>query len=161
MQPAQQSLNFPDAFYRVAVKGLYVRDGKVLLVHDYTGRSDTDPSPEWELPGGGVDFGETFQDALKREVQEEMGLTVTWMDDRPTYIWTTRHGSGKGMDWYWVCSVFFRFDVEDLDFTPTDECREIRFFSKEELQKNIADFGLQVVPLAEHFNPADFIGTRV
>ena len=161
MKPAQQSTDFPDAFYRVAVKGLYVRDGKVLLVHDYTGRSDTDPSPEWELPGGGVDFGETFQDALKREVQEEMGLTVTWMDDRPTYIWTTRHGSGKGMDWYWVCSVFFRFDVEDLDFTPTDECREIRFFSKEELQQNIAEFGLQIVPLAEHFNPADFIGTRV
>ena len=161
MKPAQTSPDFPDAFYRVAVKGLYVRDGKVLLVHDYTGRSDTDPSPEWELPGGGVDFGETFQDALKREVQEEMGLTVTWMDDRPTYIWTTRHGSGKGMDWYWVCSVFFRFDVEDLDFTPTDECREIRFFSKEELQQNIAEFGLQIVPLAEHFNPADFIGTRV
>ena len=160
MKPAQQSPDFPDAFYRVAVKGLYVRDGKVLLVHDYGG-SDIDSSPKWELPGGGVDFGENFQDALKREVQEEMGLTVTWMDDRPTYIWTTKYVHGRGMDWYWLCSVFFRFDVEDLNFTPTDECREIRFFSREDLQKNIANLGLQVVPLAEHFNPAAFIGTRV
>ena len=151
MKPAQQSPDFPDAFYRVAVKGLYVREGKVLLVHDYGG-SDIDSSSKWELPGGGVDFGENFQDALKREVSEEMSLTVTWVDDRPTYIWTTSHGSGKGMDWYWVCSVFFRFDVEDLNFTPTDECREIRFFSKEELQQHITELGLQVVPLAERFN---------
>ena len=66
MKAPQQSPDFPDAFYRVAVKGLCVREGKVLLVHDYGG-SDIDMSPKWELPGGGVDFGENFQDALKRE----------------------------------------------------------------------------------------------
>ena len=157
MKPSQQSPDFPDAFYRVTVKGLCVRDGKVLLVHDYTGRSATDPSPEWELPGGGLDFGEDFQQALRREVQEEMGLEVAWIDPKPMYVWTTKHETGRGMEWYWVCTVIYRFDVERLEsFTPTEECREIRFFSKEDLEKNIVDLAAQIVPLAKRFNPADF-----
>ena len=48
--------------------------GEILLVK----RSDTDKyfPGEWELPGGGVDFTETPQESLKREVLEECGLTV-------------------------------------------------------------------------------------
>ncbi|GHC73766.1 NUDIX hydrolase [Streptomyces cinnamoneus] len=49
-------------------------DGKVLLLHrpadDYLGGL-------WELPSGGVDDGETLVEALRREVAEETGLTVT------------------------------------------------------------------------------------
>lgn len=127
-----------------------------MLLHDFTGRSDTDPSPEWELPGGGLDFGETFTDALRREVKEEMGLEVAWVEEKPTYVWTVKHGTGKGMEWYWICSALFRFEVSSLDFAPSEECREIRFFSKEELEANINDLGVQVQPLAQRFNPADF-----
>jgi len=156
MKPPQDSPDFPNAFYRVAAKGLCVRDGKVLLVHDFTGHSDTDTRSEWELPGGGLDFGENFVEGLKREVQEEMGLEVTWVADKPTYIWTTKKEESRGLAWYWVCTVIFRFEAEDLNFTPTDECREIKFFSKEELQANLADLATQVKPLAEKYNPADF-----
>src|SRR3989344_2900798 len=156
MKPPQESPDFPNAFYRVTVKGLCVRGGKVLLVHDFTGRSDTDPSPEWELPGGGLDFGESFEDALRREVKEEMGLEIAWIEAAPTYVWTVKHGSGKGMEWYWICSVLFRFDVENLNFTPSEECREIRFFSQEELQADYDNLSLQAKPLAHRFDPADF-----
>ncbi len=157
MKSSQSSKDFPDAFYRVTAKGIYVRDGRVLLVHDFTGRSDTDDSPEWDLPGGGLDFGESFSDALMREVKEEMNLSVTWIDDRPTYVWSTKHGSGKGMEWYYVLTVIFRFELESLDFTPTEECREIKFFSKKDLEENILDLGSQIVPLAKAFDPKNFI----
>lgn len=158
MKPPQISKDFPDAFYRVTAKGMYVRDGKVLLVHDFTGRSDTDDSPEWELPGGGVDFGESFHETIKRELKEEMGLSVSWIDEKPAYVWTTKHGTGRGMEWYYVLTVIFRVDFANLDFTPSQECRDIRFFSKEELEENVADFGTQIVPLAKAFNPKDYSG---
>lgn len=157
MKTPQDSPDFPNAFYRVTVKGLCVRDGKILMVHDYTRRSAMDASPEWELPGGGLDFGENFQDALRREVDEEMGLEVAWIDEKPTYIWTTKHDAGRGMEWYWVCTIIFRFDVENLNFTPTQECKEIKFFSKKDLQENISNIAIQVKPLAEAFDPKDFI----
>ena len=151
------SPHFPNSFYRVTVKGLYVKDGKALLVKDETGRSDTDPSPEWELPGGGMDFGESFEQALRREVKEEMGVDVAWVDEKPTYVWTTKHGSGRGMEWYWVLTVTLRFEPASLDFVRSRECAELRFFSKEDLLANVAHFGTQIVPLAEAFDPEDFL----
>jgi len=37
----------------------------------------------WELPGGGVDIGESVHEALKREVMEETGYAAKSIQDRP------------------------------------------------------------------------------
>lgn len=44
-----------------------LRDGRVLLTHQ------NDPVPEFQLPGGGLDPGETPLHALHREAFEETG----------------------------------------------------------------------------------------
>jgi ADP-ribose pyrophosphatase YjhB (NUDIX family) len=59
---------------RVRVCGLLVQDGKLLLT-SHRGLLPDD-APFWSPPGGGWQFGETIQDCLRREFQEETGLVV-------------------------------------------------------------------------------------
>jgi 8-oxo-dGTP diphosphatase len=52
----------------ISVKGVLIdRDRVLLLLNERN---------EWDLPGGRPDPGEDHRTALKREVQEEAGLTV-------------------------------------------------------------------------------------
>ena len=56
---------------RVRVAGVLEEDGKLLLIeHTKNERS------YWLLPGGGVDWGESLEEAVKREFLEETNLTV-------------------------------------------------------------------------------------
>ena len=59
----------PNTHYRVSAKAVIVRDdGLVLCVKE--GGDDY-----WSLPGGGIDFGENLQEALSRELHEEVGFS--------------------------------------------------------------------------------------
>jgi 8-oxo-dGTP diphosphatase len=57
---------------RVRVCGLLV-DGEKLLLVNHAGIREGD---WWAPPGGGLEFGETVHDALRREFREECGLEV-------------------------------------------------------------------------------------
>ncbi|MBB4738141.1 8-oxo-dGTP diphosphatase [Actinoplanes octamycinicus] len=52
-----------------------VRDGRVLMVHERSRRSGG--GEWWTLPGGGLQPGETAEEAVRREVFEETGLVVS------------------------------------------------------------------------------------
>lgn len=39
----------------------------------------------WALPGGFVDYGESYEDAAFREAEEETGLVLEWLDQFRTY----------------------------------------------------------------------------
>jgi 8-oxo-dGTP diphosphatase len=62
----------PDKVYRrrPGAYGVLIADGAVLLTHQ------TAPEPEVQLPGGGIDPGESPVAALHREVFEETGWRI-------------------------------------------------------------------------------------
>lgn len=59
-------------FKQLGAYGLIIKDGKILLIKKangpYAGKLD--------LPGGTIEFCETPEDALKRELLEEVGIEV-------------------------------------------------------------------------------------
>ena len=130
----------PNCFYRVSTKGLVVRDGKILLIQEPDGR--------WELPGGGLEFNQEIFDSLRREFQEEMGVNVTEITERPIYIWKQKREKDHRL------FIGYKVEIDSLNFTKSDECINIEFFSREELRG--IDLHINIEKFAEIFNPDDF-----
>jgi len=59
---------------------MLLRDNRVLLGkrHDDPEKADSllDGAGKWTMPGGKLDFGETFEAGSKRETEEETGLKL-------------------------------------------------------------------------------------
>lgn len=61
------STRHPDYLFRVSLKAVIINHaGQVLVVKEH-GRD------WWDIPGGGLDHGESIKDALARELFEEVG----------------------------------------------------------------------------------------
>jgi len=77
---------------RLRVAAVIIRDDRVLMVRergpDKEGRHLG--QEYWTLPGGGIEPGENFDHAVRREVKEEVGLRATDV----TYLYDYPYPSG-------------------------------------------------------------------
>src|SRR5215475_8069173 len=62
---------YPERPY-LAVSAAVIRDGRVLVVR----RARAPAENLFTLPGGAVEAGESLNEAVKREIAEETGLTI-------------------------------------------------------------------------------------
>jgi 8-oxo-dGTP diphosphatase len=88
--------------YRVSTKAIIKNEhDEIMFLQESSG--------VWDLPGGGMDQGESPREALKREIDEETGFTVDWMDDRPANFWTVRRETGSNpLKWF----AFVSYEVK-------------------------------------------------
>ena len=83
---ADQSRSADRSLVQVAV-GVLVRDDQAFLL---TSRPEGKAyAGYWEFPGGKLETGETVEQALRRELQEEIGITIQncllWKTERIDY----------------------------------------------------------------------------
>ncbi len=112
----------------VAVKGVIIRDGKWLIIK----RSDSDDigAGTWETPGGRVDFGECPEEALVREIQEEVGLDATV--DGILYA-----SSFMSNPFRQVIIIHYRCAVPQGNVSLSDEHSDYLWATKEELVQRL------------------------
>lgn len=113
-------MDLPACFYRVSVKALILdEEGRFLLCREDNGG--------WDLPGGGLDHGEEPHEGLRREVHEETGLVLSWIDPQPICFVTARNPHHVPF-----CNVIYPATLAHLNFVPSAECQELRFVDKTE-----------------------------
>jgi ADP-ribose pyrophosphatase YjhB (NUDIX family) len=88
------------ATQRLSVKVLLVDAAHRVLLFCSSDRDDPTQQRHWFPPGGGVEHGESLQDAAVREITEEVGITLR--HDQLGPVVRTRH-------------VVFRFDGQQFE----------------------------------------------
>jgi 8-oxo-dGTP diphosphatase len=108
---------------------IFNQEGKFLLT--LRGPKAKNERGKWEIPGGAVDFGETFEQAIQREVFEELGIKIKVKE----LLQICDHIIPDEQQ-HWVSPTYI---CEIIEGTPTikepEKCSEIGWFSLEEAQK--------------------------
>lgn len=103
--------------------------GKLLLTK--RGQHAKNERGRWEIPGGAIEFGETFEQGLKREIREELGIEIELKD----MLQLADHLIPDEQQ-HWVSPTYI---CEIVSGTPTilepQKCDEIGWFSLEEAAK--------------------------
>jgi len=100
------------------VAAAVVWDGARVL---FTRRPPGDPlALQWEFPGGKIQPGETPEQAVTREILEELGVLATPLER----LGETRHHYAHGLD---VELVFIHCTLASREFRPSAAVHEIRW----------------------------------
>ncbi len=110
-------------FFQVSVKGMFFNEeNKLMMIQEENG--------EWELPGGRIRKGEDLIDCLKRECIEETGLECQVLENQPSIVYTAIDQEGLGR-----VMIYYKIHLNSLDFKISDECVDIKFYTKDEIKK--------------------------
>lgn len=120
--------------HSVSVAGIVVRDdGRVLVIK-------RDDNGHWEAPGGVLELDESFEAGVQREVLEETGLEVAVERLSGVYKNLT-HG---------IVALVYRCRPAGGEPNATEEAREIRWMTKEEVQSAMVPaFSIRVLDAFE------------
>jgi len=107
---------------KLAVDAIVEYQGKVILIERQN------PPHGWAIPGGFVDVGETVEDAVRREMKEEINVELLDLKQFHTYS-----GPQRDKRWHTVTLVFTA--TSKMAPMAGDDAKNFSLFTKEEIVK--------------------------
>ena len=125
METEKESLESVPKNPLVTVDAIIEIDGGIILI------KRKNPPPGWAIPGGFVDYGETLEEAVRREMKEETGLDINLARQFHTYS-----DPGRDPRRHTVSTVF----IAAASGRPTagDDAKEAKIFTRDTLPEDIA-----------------------
>lgn len=112
---------------RFCQKAIIEKEGKILILKT----SDIDPAPfMWEVPGGGINWGEDLEVGFKRELAEELGLDFEVEIGDPIYVSSWVHPYQR--DLAYAVWVFFVCQYKKGEITLCKEHVEYKWIKPED-----------------------------
>jgi mutator protein MutT len=108
---------------------IFDQDGKMFITK--RGEKAKNERGKWEIPGGSVEFGETFEQAVKREMMEELGIEIEVLEllGICDHLIPDEHQ-------HWVAPTFLcRITKGKPKILEPEKCAEIGWFTLEEAKK--------------------------
>ncbi len=115
-------------FPRLTVDGIIIKNKMILLIK----RGNEPFRGQWALPGGFVEYGETTEEAVIREVQEETGITGTIPKILGVYSDPKRDPRGHTISIVYLLSIArgnprAGSDAEGIDFFDLNDLPRLAF----------------------------------
>lgn len=124
----------------VGVGAVIFKAEEVLLVR----RGQEPALGVWSLPGGLVELGETLEEAIRRELQEEVGLSVNILGITAVLERVYRDQSG-GIPYHYVL-VDFLCDYQAGELRPGSDITAAQFISLPDLDRfDLPEFTARVI----------------
>lgn len=114
----------------VGVGALIFNDeGKVLLA--LRGKKAKNERGKWEIPGGAIEFGETLEEGIKREVMEEVGVEIEVVELFEVNDHILPHENQHWVAPSYICKIISG-EVRNLE---PEKCERLEWFSIDEAEK--------------------------
>lgn len=120
--------------------GLILKDNKILLIKKKGGPYDG----KLDLPGGTIEFGETPEETLVRELKEEVGIDVTsytLFDGNSAFISWTHKGELESIThigfFYMINSYTGKIKNQNEINSINDDSKGAEFYDMDSLNSNM------------------------
>jgi len=118
---------------------IFVNDKRQVLLFLRDNRPDIPYPNTWDIPGGHVEDGETPEQCIAREMQEEIGIrlkdfqlfSIMEFDDRIEY-------------------TFWKYENLDIDKIKLTEGQYLRWFTEDEVYNTVLAYGFNRI-MADFF----------
>lgn len=105
----------------------YCHDGKGNFLMHKRSINCRDEIGCWDVGGGSMEFGETFEDAVRREIREEYCCEVKKLNFVTSYNVLRKNG---GKNTHWIALIFTaRLDPKKVSIGEPDYMEEIGWFN--------------------------------